>query len=138
MKKISALFIASLLISSIFFSACNCYAAAMEVTSIKTAIGIDEKLLPVKPISNFATGTAKVFCWFQWKKAELNTQIIARWYYLEGNIHVLDYTFSIPRKEGMGSVSLSMPPNKVLPSGEYRVDLTLENKLLKSVKFKIS
>lgn len=109
----------------------------IQITAVKTTAAIAENLMPVKVTDVFPKGTTKIFCWFQWNNAQLNTKIIARWYYATDNIHLLDDTFSIPRKEGSGSILLSMPEGKTLPSGLYRVDLILEKRRLKSSSFKI-
>ena len=101
------------------------------------ATGVNEKLMPVKVTDVFPEGTRMVFCWFEWENAEVNTPIIAKWYFVTDDIHVIDYTFKIPRKKGAGSVSLSMPEDKLLPSGSYRVDLTVDGHRLESRTFKV-
>jgi len=112
-------------------------AETIRITDAKTASGVDEKLMPVKVADVFSEGTRTVFCWFQWKNAKVNTTIVAKWLYVTDDIHVLDYTFNIPRKEGTGSVSLSMPEGKLLPSGSYRVDLTVGERKPRSRTFKV-
>lgn len=107
------------------------------ITDAKMSLGIDDKLMPVQATGLFPKGTSKIFCWFQWKNAEINIPIIAKWHYVTDNIPVLVYTFKIPRKEGNGSVSLTMPEDKPLPSGEYKIDLTVNNAVLKSLVFRI-
>ena len=102
-----------------------------------TASGINEKLLPVDITNTFPNGTQKVFCWFQWRATKVDTTVTARWYFLTDNIHILDYNFMIPRKEGSGSVSLTMPEDKKLPVGQYKVDLNLGKQTLRSATFKI-
>ncbi|MFH1441691.1 MAG: hypothetical protein ABIH18_06625 [Candidatus Omnitrophota bacterium] len=109
----------------------------LEITNAKIAAGIDEKLMPVKITDIFPQGTEKVYCWFEWKNAKINTPIAAKWYYVTDNIHILDYTFTIPRKKGTGSVSLSMPEGKTLPAGEYKLDLNKDKFTLKTLTFTI-
>ena len=110
----------------------------IHIIDAKTAIGIDEKLMPIKVTGNFPKDASKVFCWFQWRDAEPDTEIMATWNYVTDNVHILDYTFAIPRKAGSGSVSLSMPENKTLPPGLYRVALKTGKQTLKSVGFTVS
>lgn len=133
-----------LVIFTIFvLSACSSHPPPVTVVDAKTAIGIDDRLLPVETTGTFSDGTKKVFCWFQWKDAQLPLTITARWTFITDNIHILDYNFPIPRKEGFGGVSLVMPEGKKLPLGKYKVDLiysdiTLKKDvLLKSVTFTI-
>ncbi len=119
-------------------SACSLQQIApISITDIKIATGIDEKLMPVSVTDVFPDGTQRVFCWFQWKDTKVNTTVMARWYFLTDNIHILDYNFMIPRKEGSGSVSLSMPEGKKLPVGQYRIDLNFGKQTLKSITFKV-
>lgn len=109
----------------------------LKITDAKIAHGIDEKLMPIEITNVFSEGTNKVYCWFEWKNAQVNTPITAKWYYVTDNIHILDYIFSIPRKDGTGSVSLSMPEGKTLPQGEYKLDLNKEKRTLKTLNFTV-
>lgn len=134
-KKI-LIFVSFFFIISIL-SACAKSFSNISIIDAKIATAVDDKLMPVKITNAFPEKTSQVFCWFQWKNAKTDTKITARWYYVTDNIHILDYTFSIPRKEGSGSVSLSMPEGKILPSGSYRIDLTKRRHILKSLNFKV-
>jgi len=98
---------------------------------------VDENLMPVKIMDVFPKGTSKVSCWIQWRDAKINTQILAKWHYVTDDIPILDYVFTIPKKEGMGSVTLTMPDGKNLPSGQYRVEIVLGKRVLKSLAFRI-
>ena len=109
----------------------------IALTDAKIVTAVDEKLMPVKVTETFPRGTQKVSCWFAWKNAKINTQLVARWHYTTDDIHILDYDFNIPKKEGTGSVMLSMPDDKILPSGQYRIDLVLGKKVLKRLAFRI-
>ncbi len=122
----------------VFLSSC-CFLQSEKIciTDAKIAAGVDDKLMPVNITNMFPKETSKVSCWFQWKNAKINTPIVAKWHYITDNIHVFDYTFKIPRKEGKGSVALAMPEGKTLPPGEYKFDLTTDNHILKSLHFKI-
>ncbi|MFA4981861.1 MAG: hypothetical protein WC592_05260 [Candidatus Omnitrophota bacterium] len=105
---------------------------------MKTAMGVDDKYMPVNPMNVFPDGTTRIFCWFSWKDARKDVKILARWRYVTDDISILDYTFAIPRKEGSGSVSLAMPEGKTLPPGLYRVTLNAGHRELKSLEFNIS
>jgi hypothetical protein len=132
-KKSKAVIISLFLI----FVLAACTSGLISITNVKTAAGIDEKLMPVQVTSVFPAGTKNVFCWFQWKNAKVGTKIAARWHFVTDNIHILDYAFTIPRREGSGGVSLSMPEGKTLPAGVYRVDLMLGDYRLRTLTFKV-
>ncbi|MFH1692205.1 MAG: hypothetical protein ABIC68_06570 [Candidatus Omnitrophota bacterium] len=118
-------------------SCCFFQSQKICITDAKIAAGVDEKLMPVNITDVFPKDTSKVSCWFQWKKAKIGTPIVAKWHYVTDDIHVFDYTFKIPRKEGKGSIALAMPENKMLPPGEYKIDLTVDDHILKSLHFRI-
>lgn len=126
-------------VSLIFtLSACSLiHDERIALTDAKIVTAVDEKLMPVRITDIFPKGTQKVSCWFQWKNARINTQLLARWHYVTDDIHILDYSFNIPKKEGTGSVMLSMPDDKSLPSGQYRIDLLLGKRSLRSLTFRI-
>lgn len=109
----------------------------ISIVDAKTAMGVDEKLMPLQVTKDFPKDTSKVVCWFNWKNAKANTEVIARWHYITDDIHILDYPFTIPKKQGSGSVTLTSPEGKALPAGEYKVQLNLANHVLKSLVFTI-
>ncbi|MDD5428712.1 MAG: hypothetical protein PHI58_05710 [Candidatus Omnitrophica bacterium] len=134
--KWSAVILAVML--TISASACSLSGnRSINITDAKIVTAVDEKLMPVQVMDKFQKGTTKVVCWFQWKDAKVNTQVIAKWHYVTDDIHILDYTFSIPKKTGSGSVTLSAPEGKTLPAGEYKIELTAEKHSLRSLKFTI-
>jgi len=110
---------------------------SIRITDAITAKGVDEKLKPVAITNMFPAGTSTAYCWFEWANAMPNTSLVASWKYVTDDIHILDYTFDIPRKSGSGSVSLSMPAGKELPPGLYRVDLKRDKRNLRSLTFRV-
>ena len=119
-------------------SACSLVKSGdINIIDAKTVTAIDEKLMPIEITSTFPKGAAKVVCWFQWKEAKVNTQLMAKWHYVTDDIHILDYPFYIPKKQGSGSVALSAPEGKSLPMGQYKIDLVAGNHVLKSITFTI-
>lgn len=121
------------------FAACGCYVGAdsIHLVDAKIATAVDENLLPLKITDIFPKGTNKVSCWIKWQDTKINTQLVASWHYITDDIHILDYSFIIPKREGMGSIVLAMPDGKNLPSGQYKVDLLLGKRILKTLRFRI-
>jgi len=118
-------------------SACALRGRDVVLVDAKMVTAVDESLLPVKITDTFPKDTTKVSCWIKWRNSKINAQIFAKWHYVTDDIHILNYSFTIPKKEGAGSVTLSMPEGKRLPSGNYKVDLVSNNRVLKSLTFKI-
>lgn len=134
--KLTLFAIISVLIA---LSLCACSIMNPDITllDVKTAKDVDKNLMPVSVTETFPEGTSKISCWFKWRNAKVNTQVLTKWHYVTDDIPVLDYTFSIPKKDGTGSVALVMPGGKKLPSGSYRIDLVVNNRILKSVNFTV-
>jgi hypothetical protein len=109
----------------------------VNVVDAKTATAINEKLMPVGVTDVFPKGTSKVSCWIKWRDAKINAPLLAKWHYLTDDVHILDYTFYIPKIEGTGSVSLTMPAQKTFPPGKYKLDLVTGNHVIKSLTFRV-
>ncbi|MDD5449584.1 MAG: hypothetical protein PHO42_03190 [Candidatus Omnitrophica bacterium] len=138
MLKIKAFYIAILVICAFFVAACSMIKPAeIKIVDAKIVTGLDANLMPVKITDVFPNNTSKVGCWIEWRNARINSQITVSWHYLTDDIHVLDHTLNIPKKDGTGGVILNMPEGKTLPSGMYRVELFLDKRLLKSLTFTV-
>lgn len=109
----------------------------IALIDVKTAGSVDKDLMPVGVTDVFPPGTRNVSCWIKWRNARINTQILSKWHYITDDIPILEHTFIVPKKEGAGSVTLSMPEGKHLPAGSYKVDLISNKRLLKSIAFKV-
>lgn len=133
LRNILALFFIVVLLSS----CSNGKDTSIWIMNAKMANGINSDYMPVDVMNVFPEGTSKVFCWFSWKAAKKDTNIKANWHYVTDDIPVLDYTFIVPRKEGSGSVSLSMPVGSNLPPGLYQVTLASDGQQLKLLTFKV-
>ena len=134
MKKSFILFSVLLILASALAFAAD---GDIQITDIKMARGIDEKYRPLDASKNFSADAAKVYCWFEWTNAQSQSPITAKWTYVTESIPILDYPFSIPRKQGAGGVALAMPEGKTFPPGQYEVQLLQDKKVLKSIKFEI-
>lgn len=136
MKKFAA--VAVIVLGLVAGGAALASAPTVKITDIKMTHNIDEKFMPVQPSKQFPVGTTKLFCWFEWKNAEVGDALSARWAYLTDKIMILEHQVSIPRAEGRGGIALAMPGEKNFPAGLYEV--RLENsakKHLKTIKFRI-
>jgi hypothetical protein len=137
MSKSNIIILSILLISMLVVPGCGIGANSIHLIDAKIATAVDENLMPLKVTDSFPKGTAKVSCWIKWADTKINTELVASWHYITDDIHVLDYSFIIPKKEGTGSIVLSMPNGKNLPSGKYKLDLMLGKHVLKSLRFGI-
>jgi len=126
-----------LLVFALMLPGCSFFNRDITISDAKIVTGVDENLMPVQVTDTFPRGTSKVSCWFQWRNAKMNKQLLAKWHYVTDDVHILDYNFNIPKKDGSGSVALAMPEGKTLPVGSYKVGLYLDKRLLKSLNFKV-
>ena len=134
-RKIQLLFVASFIFAVL--SGCAFWDQGVSITDAKMVTGVDQDLRPVKITDIFPKETAKVSCWIKWQDSKINAQLLTKWHYVTDDVHITDYVFTIPKKEGMGSVTFAMPDGTQLPSGKYRVDLFSNKRLLKSLTFRI-
>lgn len=109
----------------------------VRLVDAKMAQGVDEYFMPVDVTDSFPVGTERVTCWIKWKDSKINTEIIARWHYLTDDVHIVDYPFNIPKREGSGGITITMPGGKKFPAGSYKVDLLLDKRPLKSLTFRV-
>ena len=138
MKHISSAILLSGFLAAVMLSSCSPdLKSVINIVDAKIATGVDEKLLPVKVTDTFPIGTSTVSCWMEWKDARLNTQLVVKWHYVTDDVHIYDYSLTIPKKDGSGSVDLKMADGKSLPAGSYRVDICLGRRVLKSLTFTI-
>ena len=134
MSRNDVLISSMLLIAIVALFGCDIAKSPMHLVDAKIATAVDENLMPLKITDTFPKGTSKVSCWIKWKDTKINTELVASWHYVTDDMHILDYSFIIPKKEGMADIGVSMPN---LPSGEYKVDLMLGKRVLKSLTFRI-
>lgn len=118
-------------------SACSLAGRGMKLLDAKITATVDDKLMPVGITDVFPKGTSKVSCWIKWKDARINTPLLAKWHYVTDDIHILSYNLSIPKKEGMGSIALTMPAGRELPPGRYKVDLITGKHIIRTLPFRI-
>ena len=111
--------------------------AEICITDAKMATGLDDQFMPAQVTDVFPRDTKRVVCWFSWENAVPKTEMKAAWNYEIDDVNILTSDFRIPRRKGFGGISLTMPPDKVLPVGAYRIDIIAKNKILKSITFKV-
>jgi len=116
---------------------CSRNEGPVSILDAKICSSVDENFMPVKVANVFPKGTASVACWIKWRAQKINTPVYTKWHYVTDDLPVKEVDFVTPRKEGSGSVSLSMPEGKALPSGNYKVDIRSAAKLLKTLTFRV-
>lgn len=119
-------------------SACGLFSREIKIAEVKAAEAVDDGLMPVNVADSFPRGISSVSCWIRWRDAKINTQVTVRWSYETDDIHILDHKMIIPKRDGFGSVTLSMPEGKPLPAGKYRVDLVVKKRVIRSLEFTVN
>ena len=138
LKNILLFSVSVIIAASLTLPGCGIFPSGkFQITEIGTSFGIDKNLKPEKKADSFPAGTSSVYCWFKWRNADINMQLVAKWRYDSENTDILDYPFVIPREDGSGSVLLAMPEGKALPAGSYRIDIVTNKSVIRSHTFKI-
>ena len=110
----------------------------ITIREAKIVTGVAKDMKPLKVTNFFPKNTSKVSAWISWRNAKINTQVLVKWYYITDDIPIYNYSLNIPKKEGIANVVLSMPEEKVLPSGLYKVTISSGKKqLTKPLTFEI-
>lgn len=108
------------------------------VQEAKIVTGVDNEMQPLKITSYFPKNTTKVSTWIKWQDARINTQILVKWHYITDDVPIYDYNLTVPKRNGVANVMLSMPEGKNLPSGFYKVDiLSGKKQLTKTLTFEV-
>lgn len=121
----------------LFLSSCGLQGGGFKLVDAKMASGVDENILPQGAADIFPKEQSKLSCWFKWQGAEINTEIITKWHYITDDVHIADHAFVISKKDGAGSVEITMPEGRTFPQGQYKVDIVFGKQILKSLRFKI-
>jgi len=109
----------------------------LVVTEAVFSLGIGTDRKPAGITSEFPGGTSAVYCSFTWQSARPGAPITARWHYASGDIHIIDYPFTLTRAADSGTLSLKLPPGKTFPAGTYRLDFAEKGKVIKSIAFTV-
>ncbi len=107
------------------------------LTDAKICQNVDADRQPVGITSEFPTGTSVVHCWFAWKEAPPQFQLVARWYYATEEFLILAFPVTLTRRADHGVVSLKMIEGKSLPPGNYRVEFLAKTRVLKTLPFTV-
>jgi hypothetical protein len=111
--------------------------ASFKIAEATMCADVDDDRQPLGVTSEFPAGTREVYGWFSWKNAAIGLPVLSRWYYETANIQILTLSVALTRVSDHGAVSLKMPEGKTLPSGSYRLDLSVRGKVVKSVPFTV-
>ena len=113
----------------------GCVATTLKITDIKMARGVDEKGLPVGVTIVFPPDSEAIYSWFSYKFAPPNTILKGSWYY-EGKL-IADSVVELKESSDIGFFRIRRTTEKLLATGNYRVDISIGNKVLESASFSI-
>ncbi len=137
-KRNMSVLISILILLGIFFINSLNKDKGIVIQKAKIVTGVAKDMKPLKVTNFFPKNTSKVSAWISWRDAKINTQVLVKWYYITDDIPIYNYSLNIPKKEGIANVVLSMPEEKVLPSGLYKVTISSGKKqLTKPLTFEI-
>jgi len=117
-------------------SGCEVSTSTAHLTDAKSCTGVDGNKNPVGITQTFTTNTPEIYIWFSWANAPDGTGVKAVWIYETQSATITEYPLTLNEINGKGTFSLTKP-DAGWPSGDYRVDIYLDNEVSKSVSFKV-
>ncbi len=112
--------------------------SSAKITDAKSCRSVDEDKNPIGITSTFPPNSPEISIWFSWAHAPIDTNAKAVWIYETSGELITEYSLVLEDMAGLGSFSLIRPTTEAgWPIGDYRVYIYLNNKLAKSVSFKV-
>ncbi len=112
--------------------------SSATIEDAKFCRAVDEDQNPIGITSTFTPNTLEIYIWFSWAHTMTGTEAKAVWIYETSGETIIEYSLVIEDMAGLGSFSLTRPITEAgWPIGDYKVDLYLDDKLAKSVTFKV-
>lgn len=124
-----------LLLCLVLISGCSFVATSLKITDIKMAKSVDDKNQPVDITTTFPSNAEAIYCWFSYKWSPPNEVLKGSWYY--ENKFLTDSVVELKKSADVGHFKIRRTTEKPLPIGEYRVDLSIGKKVLKSILFNV-
>lgn len=110
--------------------------SSATIEDAKTCTGIGEDKNPIGITSTFTPESPVIYVWFSWAHAPKDTEVKAVWIYETSNLIIGQYPLLLKDMSGLGGFSLTRPTTG-WPLGDYKTDIYLNDKLDKSVSFRV-
>jgi hypothetical protein len=112
---------------------CN---ASTTITEAVICLGVDEKGLPVGANTVFSPEEEILYLWFSFVDATPDTVLLLKWY--QGDNIILQNTIELNDAEsGTYTAGIYSSYGKPFKEGDWRVEMSVEDELLKVVNFRI-
>lgn len=127
---------ASLLLA--FVLACNFSIGGGEVEVVKVTLtkGVDKDQKPTEPTLTFGP-TDVIYASVEVKNMDKSDVLKAEWFYVDQNQLIDTFTYSPDEDNASGFVAFSLSPTGPWPAGKYRVDISLNDKLVQGQNFTV-
>jgi hypothetical protein len=111
----------------------------LRLFDLTTAQGIVDKK-PFMTTRVFAPEDDRIYVWFRAEGCTAGMTIKSVWLYLETDppIRFAEGIVTVARPDDWGQFNFRLPPRKVWPVGEYRIELHVDNELLGETRFRVS
>ncbi len=113
--------------------------AAVIVSNLRTAAGVDKLGRPVRPAKEFPADAEAIYACFDYSGAVAGIALEVRWFLGEGEVAGGRATLRLPGHRGRAWAFIRRAGNKPLPEGKWRVGVFMEGarEPLAMVEFRI-
>ena len=112
-------------------------AGTFKITETVLCRALDGENRPVTPANEFKPDVGVIYCWFAWEGAAPEQAVTAQWYYTTDEVRILSIPVVLTEPVATAAFLLRMPPGRVLPVGDYRVELEVGEQVVKSLPFTV-
>lgn len=114
----------------------GCGKEPVSIESITLSQDVDESYAPIDPNEVFKPGTSTVYVSVKINNMTPEDKLTAAWYYMETGeeLNTTDYT---PESTGSGYIGFSIKSADSFPSGNYSVEIYLNDELYETKSFSV-
>ena len=109
--------------------------ASLEITDIKMAKFVNDRNQPVDITTTYPSDAGTIYCWFSYTGAPPNEILKGSWYY--ENSPLADSVVELKKSTDVGHFRLRRTTENLFPIGNYRVDISVRNKVFKNISFSV-
>ena len=114
----------------------GCGMEPVSIESITLSQDVDDSFAPIDPTEVFKTGTSTVYVSIKINNMTPGDKLTAIWYYMETGeeLNTTDYA---PGESGSGYIGFNIQSDDSFPSGNYNVEVYLNEELYETKGFSV-
>jgi hypothetical protein len=127
---------ASLLLTFVLACSFSIGGGEAEIVKVTLSKSVDKDQKPTEPTLIFGP-TDVIYASVEVKNLDKSDVLKAEWFFVDQNQLIDSITYSPPEDNASGFVAFNLTPTEPWPAGKYRVDISLNDKLVQSQNFTV-